>query len=61
MRRARPVPSGSSPNKLSGVRDDRAGPDSLIDYVRAGDTVVAIALDRLGRSLSSVISARSSN
>jgi len=42
-------------DKLSGVRDDRAGLASLIDYVREGDTVVVVALDRLGRSLSSVI------
>jgi len=27
----------------------------LLDYVRAGDVVVVVALDRLGRSLSSVI------
>jgi len=28
---------------------------ALLDYARAGDTVVVVALDRLGRSLSSVI------
>lgn len=42
-------------DKLSGVRDDRAGLLALLDYVRADDTVVIVALDRLGRSLSSVI------
>jgi len=42
-------------DKLSGVRDDRPGSASLINYVRAGDTVVVVALDRRGRSLSSVI------
>jgi len=42
-------------DKLSGVRDDRPGLASLVEYVRAGDTVVVVALNRLGRSLSSVI------
>jgi DNA invertase Pin-like site-specific DNA recombinase len=42
-------------DKLSGVRDDRPGLAALLDYVRSGDTVVVVALDRLGRSLSGVI------
>lgn len=42
-------------DKMSGVRDDRAGLSALLDYVRFGDTVVVIALDRLGRSLSGII------
>jgi DNA invertase Pin-like site-specific DNA recombinase len=42
-------------DKLSGVREDRPGLAALLDYVRPGDTVVVIALDRLGRSLSGVI------
>ena len=42
-------------DRLSGVRDDRPGLAALLEYVRAGDTVVVIALDRLGRSLSGVI------
>lgn len=42
-------------DKLSGVRDDRPGLAQLLDYVRAGDTVIVVALDRLGRSLSAVI------
>lgn len=42
-------------DKLSGVRDDRPGLVALLDYARAGDTVVVVALDRLGRSLSGVI------
>jgi len=42
-------------DRLSGVRDDRPVLAALLDYVRAGDTVVVIALDRLGRSLSGVI------
>jgi len=42
-------------DKLSGVRDDRPGLAALLDYARAGDTVVVVALDRLGRSLSGVI------
>jgi len=37
------------------VRDDRPGLAGLLEYVRAGDTVVVVALDRLGRSLSGVI------
>lgn len=41
-------------DKLSGVRDDRAGLTALLGYVRAGDTVVVVALDRHGRSLSGV-------
>jgi len=43
------------PDQLSGVREDRPGLAALLDYVRAGDVVVVVALDRLGRSLSSVI------
>jgi len=42
-------------DKLSGARDDRPGLAALLDYVRAGDTVTVVALDRLGRSLSAVI------
>lgn len=42
-------------DKFSGVRDDRPGLAQLLDYVRDGDTVVVVALDRLGRSLSGVI------
>lgn len=42
-------------DKLSGTREDRPGLAQLLDYVRPGDTVVVVALDRLGRSLSGVI------
>jgi DNA invertase Pin-like site-specific DNA recombinase len=42
-------------DKLSGVRDDRPGLAALLDYARTGDTVVVVALDRLGRSLSGLI------
>lgn len=42
-------------DRLSGAREDRPGVAALLDYVRAGDTVVVVALDRLGRSLSGVI------
>ena len=42
-------------DKLSGTREDRPGLAALLDYVRAGDTVTVVALDRLGRSLSAVI------
>ncbi len=38
-----------------GVREDRPGLAALSNYVRAGDTAVVVALDRLGRSLSGVI------
>jgi len=36
---------------MSGVREDRPGLVELLRYVRAGDTVVVVVLDRLGRSL----------
>jgi len=39
-------------DQVSGVRDDRPGLVALLGYVRAGDTVVVVAADRLGRSLS---------
>jgi len=42
-------------DQLSGVRENRPGLVELLGYVRAGDTVVVVALDRLGRSLSGVI------
>jgi len=42
-------------DKLSGSRDDRPGLAGLLDYTRAGDVVVVVALDRLGRSLSGII------
>jgi len=42
-------------DKLSGARDDRPGLAGLLDYTRAGDVVVVVALDRLGRSLSGII------
>jgi DNA invertase Pin-like site-specific DNA recombinase len=42
-------------DKMSGTRTDRPGLAALLDYARAGDTVTVVALDRLGRSLSSVI------
>lgn len=42
-------------DKMSGARNDRPGLAALLDYTRKGDTVVVVALDRLGRSLSGVI------
>lgn len=42
-------------DKRSGARDDREGLAALLDYARAGDVVVVVALDRLGRSLSGII------
>lgn len=35
---------------ISGATDDRPGLAALMDYVRAGDTVVVWKLDRLGRN-----------
>lgn len=42
-------------DKMSGTRDDRPGLAELLAYAREGDTVVVVALDRLGRSLSGII------
>jgi DNA invertase Pin-like site-specific DNA recombinase len=42
-------------DKMSGKRDDRAGLAEMMRYVREGDTLVIVALDRLGRSLSGII------
>ncbi len=35
--------------------DDRPGLEALFAYTRAGDTVTVVALDRLGRSLSGIV------
>lgn len=40
---------------LSGARNDRPGLAELLKYARSGDTIVVLALDRLGRSLSHMI------
>ncbi len=40
---------------LAGARDDRPGLAALLDYAREGDTVVVVALDRLGRSLAGIV------
>jgi DNA invertase Pin-like site-specific DNA recombinase len=40
---------------ISGTRDDRPGLAALLDYAREGDTVVVVALDRLGRSLAGIV------
>jgi DNA invertase Pin-like site-specific DNA recombinase len=42
-------------DKISGTRDDRPGLAALLDYAREGDTVVVVALDRLGRSLAGIV------
>lgn len=42
-------------DKISGAKDDRPGMTDLLDYLRAGDTVVVSSLDRLGRSLSGIL------
>jgi DNA invertase Pin-like site-specific DNA recombinase len=40
---------------LSGARHDRPGLTALLGYARDGDTIVVVALDRLGRSLSHMV------
>jgi DNA invertase Pin-like site-specific DNA recombinase len=42
-------------DKMSGARDDRPGLRAALAYVREGDTLTVVALDRLGRSLSGII------
>ncbi|TNB71605.1 recombinase family protein [Arthrobacter sp. BB-1] len=37
--------------KVSGARDDRPELEKCLDYIRDGDTLVVLKLDRLGRSL----------
>jgi len=42
-------------DKLSGAKTDRPGLHAMLATAREGDTVVVVALDRLGRSMSHVI------
>jgi Site-specific recombinases, DNA invertase Pin homologs len=42
-------------DKMSGARADRPGLQALLGYARAGDTIVAYTLDRLGRNLREVL------
>jgi len=42
-------------DKMSGSRTDRPGLAMLLDVAREGDTIVVVALDRLGRSMMHVI------
>jgi len=42
-------------DKMSGARTDRPGLTKLLDVAREGDTIVVVALDRLGRSMMHVI------
>jgi DNA invertase Pin-like site-specific DNA recombinase len=42
-------------DEMSGAVDDRPGLRALLDFAREGDTVTVVALDRLGRTLTSVI------
>src|SRR5262245_17616376 len=39
----------------AGLRSERPGFMTLLDYVRSGDTVVVVGIDRLGRSASEVM------
>ena len=43
------------PDTASGAKDDRPGLRDALAYVRAGDTLMVWRLDRLGRSLTSLI------
>ena len=48
-------PSRMFTDKLSGsARTARTGLAAMLDYARAGDTVVVAAIDRLGRSVAEV-------
>lgn len=54
------VEAGVDPSRIysdvmSGARDDRPGLAALLDYAREGDTIVVVALDRLGRSLGHMV------
>lgn len=42
-------------DKMSGSRTDRPGLTRLLEMAREGDTIVVVALDRLGRSMMHVI------
>ncbi|GLB65536.1 putative resolvase [Dietzia sp. NCCP-2495] len=42
-------------DKWTGRSNDRPGLRELLEYARPGDTVVVVALDRLGRSLTGII------
>jgi DNA invertase Pin-like site-specific DNA recombinase len=42
-------------DSMSGAVDDRPGLKAMLDYAREGDAVTVVALDRLGRSLPSII------
>jgi DNA invertase Pin-like site-specific DNA recombinase len=42
-------------DKASGVKADRAGLTEALDRLRAGDTLIVTALDRLGRSVLQVV------
>jgi DNA invertase Pin-like site-specific DNA recombinase len=43
-------------DRASGAKDDRAGLTQALDFVRPGDVLVVWKLDRLGRSLSHLLS-----
>ncbi|WP_431064778.1 recombinase family protein [Methylotuvimicrobium sp.] len=43
-------------DRASGAKDDRAGLTKALDFVRPGDVLVVWKLDRLGRSLSHLLS-----
>jgi DNA invertase Pin-like site-specific DNA recombinase len=43
-------------DRASGARDDRPGLAAMLDFIRPGDVLVVWKLDRLGRSLSHLLS-----
>lgn len=42
-------------DQMSGTRDDRPQLLAMLDYLREGDVIVVVALDRLGRSLLGIL------
>ena len=42
-------------DKITGMKFERRGLDALLDYARAGDSMIIESLNRLGRSLSEIV------
>lgn len=42
-------------DQMSGARDDRPALLAMLEYIREGDVVVVVALDRLGRTLRGIV------